>query len=1036
MPRLCLSLLGPMQVTLNDKELTSHLLAKHLALIAYLAVEANRPQHRETLAGKFWPNQPESSALHSLRETFYQLRKVFGDFFPEFLIVTSKSVQLNTAGDSSLDTALFTGWITECYHHIHRRVSTCKSCIRNLQLATSLYRGEFLEGLFLRDNPGFEEWVLVERDRLARMASSSYHILAEYHQERCEFQLMEQYAWRQIEINPYQENAHRKVMRALAWAGNKTAALAHYDNYARMLSGDLNALPERRTTALQIKIKESHFATPNPRQLYNWFDPLTSFIGRDQEIKQISELLQNPEVRLITLAGPGGIGKSRLALKAVFEEAYSFRDGACYVSLTSIQLPEDFAIAIANALEIPLNGPQELGAHLKTYLRQKEMILLLDNLENGSLARDQIHDLLNTCPSLTVVVTCLESLGLQDEWLLPIQGLSTPDTGSLINLEQFDAVKLFLKRVYQVRPDYVLKPSERSAVADICQSVGGMPLALELAANWTKVLSCHEIASEIKNNWKILSSEETGYPVTHRSLHNVLDRTWHLLNTPQQKALKNLSVFNGGFSHTAAAHISGTDKSMLLELVNRSLLKLSTNDRFQMHPLIQQYAYEKLRGVPDEKQFVEERHGHYYAEFALHQAGRMKGPEQMQAVSEFDLEIENVRKAWEWAIDALHMDSMERLRDGFGFYCRTKGRYQTGKKIYGQAVDAIRKGNPRIIRGNPRYRSVLGSMLVGQGICSFHLGELLYAWQQLSEGLDLLKGDGPPREIAFALAWLGAVTIFSGDYQHAVSLTQDALLYARRSEDPWTIGMVLMCLGHATRPTDFVKAVNYYEESSSYFQALGDHRTLATTTCLRGEIILRNGNPTAAKSLFEESLKLAIETDSNALEARGLAGLAEVAYAAGRYLEARRLLATSLEIFKKIGERRVILSCLSLMGAVMYRINKPGKAGEYYREAIMMGQEMHATPLLLGCLVFMAEPFIDEDETKRRFATELLGHVLHNPQSIQEDIFRVEQLLSRLKMDLPPLEYESFLQKGSTASVESLLVEMTKLLKGVTSDIG
>jgi hypothetical protein len=400
----------------------------------------------------------------------------------------------------------FAALVEHTLQHRRQRREICAGCVDRLQTAVALYQGPFLAEIFLKDSCAFDEWALVKRDQLGRLALSALHDLGEHYRLCGDVARMEQMARRQIEINPFQENAHRQMMRALDGQGHKTAALAHYRQLERVLAAELQVSPERKTRMLRAQIQADALGfLPRPPK-YNWPAPLTPFVGRQQELARIAAYLQDPAVRLLTLSGPAGVGKTRLALQAAAQEAYSFNAGACFVPLASLASPEYIVAAAAGALGLPLTGRFDSRTRLLDYLRPKEQLLVLDDLEAAIPARTLLSDILRACPALKIVVTARESLNLPQERLLPVAGMAVPAWDSGLNFEGIDAVELFLERARRIRPDFALNEVNWPAVIQICRAVEGLPLALELAASWINALSCQDIAHLIISNGGMLTA--------------------------------------------------------------------------------------------------------------------------------------------------------------------------------------------------------------------------------------------------------------------------------------------------------------------------------------------------------------------------------------------------------------------------------------------------------------------------------------------------------------------------------------------------
>jgi DNA-binding SARP family transcriptional activator len=350
MSKLRLSFLGPVEATLDGHSIASHLWLKHLALLVYLAVEADRPHRREALAGLFWPEQPECAARHSLREAFYQLHRAFGCQFPDYLTVTNQTAQFNPFSDYALDVADFTALIARTMQHDHQQLEICDRCLGWLHKAIALYQGPFLAELCLKDSCAFDEWALLKRDQLGRMALAALHTLAEHYRLRANFAQMEQLARRQIEITPFHEDAHRQVMAALIGQGRRAAALAHYQQFWQLLADELGVAPERKTSALCAQIQAGRL--DRLAQLANDQWLATAFDGHDPTLTYVVTDRQNLEDRFLVLICPIGIGKVFLTSPAGTQDGDGVEDGSCLLLLAEAGSAEEAALAALNALSL------------------------------------------------------------------------------------------------------------------------------------------------------------------------------------------------------------------------------------------------------------------------------------------------------------------------------------------------------------------------------------------------------------------------------------------------------------------------------------------------------------------------------------------------------------------------------------------------------------------------------------------------------------------------------------------------------------
>jgi len=325
MSGLVISLLGPPQITLAGAPVSTPMWAKTQALLAYLAAESDRPHRREVLAGLLWPEQPDADARHSLRQALHQLQGAFGAENPPPLLITPQTLQFNPAADCEVDVAEFAAVLAPCERHPHRRREACRACIERLESAAALYRGHFLAGFFLKDSVAFEEWALVRREQLARLAHAALHTLAEHHALCGDYERMAAIARQQIGLDPLAEDAHRQLMAALSWGGQRTAALAHYKALRQTLAAELGAPPEAETVALHGRIAADAHERPRRPPLHNWPGraQLTAFVGRASEMAQIAEQLGAADVRLLTLLGTGGVGRAASAITRPASGSYA-----------------------------------------------------------------------------------------------------------------------------------------------------------------------------------------------------------------------------------------------------------------------------------------------------------------------------------------------------------------------------------------------------------------------------------------------------------------------------------------------------------------------------------------------------------------------------------------------------------------------------------------------------------------------------------------------------------------------------------------
>ena len=417
------------------------------------------------------------------------------------------------------------------------------------------------------------------------------------------------------------------------------------------------------------------------------FPALTSpLIGRQPELDIIATRLTDQTTRLITLLGPGGMGKTRLALEVGWVHRAIFTDGAYFIALQPLQNPHHILNAIADALPVQIRDEDDLLAQLQEYLSPRHMLLVLDNVEHLLDGGVQIiTDLLLSAPNLWLLVTSREALNVRDEWLLALNGLSYPAQLDDEAVLSAPAIQLFTERAQRLRPDFDVA-AEAEAMLEICHLVEGLPLALEIAASWTKIATCDSIVDQIRAGLNFLASRFRDMPARHRSMQAVFDHSWHLLTEHEQQVLPRLAIFRGGFTREAALTVAGATWADLISLVEKSLIRVESAERYGMHELLRQYAQKQLR---EEESAVLAAHCSYFTAFMVEREADIKGRRQLAALDEIEADFENVRMAWLFAVDQQDDDTLEAMLESLYWYCELRHRLAHSQELLRNAWEKI-----------------------------------------------------------------------------------------------------------------------------------------------------------------------------------------------------------------------------------------------------------------------------------------------------------------------------------------------------------
>lgn len=1060
MPGLRLSLLGSPQLSRSTDQQEDAPLRlnrrKAMALLAYLAVtgEAHR---REVLATLFWPNHTQSRAHANLRRDLSVLNKALDG---DFLDIDRESVSLVRGRDFWLDVDRFRHLLAEFGGHGHSEERVCPKCIPLLSEAVTLYRGDFMAGFTLPDTPDFDEWQFFERENLRYELAGALTKLVQALTAQGQFEAAIPHARRWLGLDLLHEPAHRELMQLYAWAGNEAAALRQYQACVQVLEAELGKPPEETTQRLYEAIRAKQPPAPPGRsQLepgvseieservappHNLPSQPTPFIGRQEELAEIRRLLlDEPACQLLTLVGPGGIGKTRLAAQAAMQALDAFPDGVFFVPLASVSSTELLIPAMASALTFSFQTRVDPKVQLLNYLREKEMLLILDNFEHLLEGARLLSDMLKEAPGIKFLVTSRQRLSLRWEWVREIRGLSYPGTEAgdetvagpeteagetLAAVEDYSAVRLFVETARRALPDFSLADqADRRAVVRICQLVEGMPLGLELAAAWVRMMPPHEIAQEIRRNLDFLTSSLRDIPERHRSLRALFEHSWQLLSEAGRSAITRLSVFQGGFRREAAEEVCSASLPLLAALVDKSMLRADPAGRYDMHELLRQYADEKLQETPEQYAEARDKHCGYYAAFLWEQKKHLRGTGQRQALAEIAAEIDNVRAAWAWAVAQAKTSEIAQSLESLHLFYSERGLIQEGEEAFREAVCGVRSAQATYTK--PAL--VLGQLLARQGKFSYRLGLHRKATESLQDSLaifDRLEAEGQVtarEEKAFSLYYLGEIARKDGELEEAKRLCQASLAIYRESDDRLGMARALRRLGivAATFET-YHEAQGLFQETLELYQAIGDQYGIANTLNDLGIVADGLGQVEEARRLYHECLAIRRQIGTPGGIGASLNNLGFFAFLHGEYTEAKELLQEALAIHREIGDQYHIANCLCNLGAAVCALREYQAAQTYLCEALRLAVEVGAVPIVLDALTGIAMLLALSQPGEEVRAAELFAFALHHPASEIPTKDRAHRGLAGLAAILPPEVMTQARERGKNRNLEIVAAEI------------
>ena len=976
--RLVLLLLGSPQVLVNGEPAIELKGQKVLALLAYLALEASRPHRREALAALFWPEQPEKQGLQNLRQTLSRLRRALHDEAadPPHLLIESQTIRFNRQSDYWLDVVAFQALLAAAERHPHRRLEVCPACLSQLARAVEVYRGELLAHLYPADSLAFDEWLLISREQLGQQVCTALQALANAHLAQGEYRAAARYARRLLRLEPWDETAQRLLLCALAQDQGRNAALRQYQTFHRALLAELGVEPEDETQALAAAIRGgtlSHgpLCAPATRLPV----PVTPLIGRQPELQQIGEHLAGRERRLLTLYGPGGGGKSRLALEVAAGQAALWRDGAWFIPLAETSSPAALVDALAAVLGLPAGGQPVDAKHLLDFLRPKELLLVLDGFEHLTAGASLLADILRWAPEVRILVTSRSRLGARGEWAMQLDGLKFPPeaNANVAEAEDFSAIQLFVLSARRVAPDFHLTAENLPHVVRICRLVGGLPLGIELASAWVRLYRCQQIAEQIAGSLDFLHIPGTDESQGHGSLRGTFDYSYGLLSEPERALLRRLSVFRGGFTVAAARQIAGAAPPLLDSLLDKSLLQTSPARRLDLHLTLREYAAGKLAEGPENEAGTRTEHGRFYMAFLRERQESIAGERVKEALDEIQGELSNIRAAWRWAATEGFGEELEGGLDALAGFYSHKGYLREAEAAFGEAAvqaaalanqhlacrlliqraaflrrladygQAIQVAQAAVARAQSAQEPLCEAMAAAVwGEALWRQGEFSAAREQLARALVLARAlpDGG-KVAADSLNSLAGVCWRQGNYAGARKCLEDCLQLASHTGRTRPRSIVLGNLGVvAVEQGDYVAARRCYREALDIEREIGERAGESVSLTNLGNLSLYLGAYTEAETYYQQALVIHRETGAREYEAWTLGNIGLLAHYRDDQEAAQGCARAALQMAQEIGDRAMQATMWLELGHALTGLARLGEAAEAYRESLALRREL------------------------------------------------------------------------------------------------
>jgi non-specific serine/threonine protein kinase len=881
-------LLGSFQVKHNNKPITISSRPGQ-SLFAYLILQAGTAHRREKLAGMLWPDSLEETARDNLRHALWRIRKALPSKPTiEYLLTDDLSIAFNASSEYWLDAAELEKW---------SETASADELITIL----SEYQGELLPGFY-------DEWVVLDREHLDSVF--------EHHMARLMSLLQDEQRWldildwgeRWIKLGQRPEPAYRALMSAHAAKGDMSKVAATYERCLKSLR-EFGMEPSEQTRRLYERLRagtervetESTLAVAEKRKSLlhtNLPVPITSFIGREKEVQAVVKMVGKN--RLVTLAGSGGVGKTRLAIQSSHKLLDKFRDGVWWIDLVGLSDPALVPQAVAKVVDVREMPNQPLIETLAVELQTKRILLVLDNCEHLIIACAQLADrFLSGAKYLKILATSREALDILGEtvWLVP--SLSLPDVKVHVTvkvLSKIESVRLFIERATVIQPQFSLTDQNANAVVQICRRLSGMPLAIELAAARVKMMTVEEIASRLDDRFSLLTSGNRSALPRQQTLRATIDWSHDLLSEAERVLFRRLAVFAGGFTLHAAEAICSQKElersdvlDLLGRLVDKSLVVVdaaSRETRYRLLETIREYGFEKLKDAGEET-LVRDHHLEFFMRLAVETEPHLYAPEQAEWFARTDAEIDNLRAALDWSITGTEENEM-RIRNGLqlvgilSWFWEKGYRYEFSERLKNMLSHKT-AGTQTIARARA---------LTAAGFLHWGLGNFVEARPYLVEALEIARNHEDKLTLGWALVHLGIVVSALEEYDLAQSLLEECVAITKgfRNVGKTVAGMALSFLGdiYVVRNEE-VHAREVYEEGIKLLRETNNSNNLAYSVRRLGYLALKEADYERANVLFRESLIRNQELGHQIGIAAAMTGLAKLALEVGNLSRAAQL---------------------------------------------------------------------------------------------------------------------------------------------------